>query len=316
VIAAARGLADMLWSREIEGGSFATPERRAALEARIGELSNGIRDEVVRRYYRQDLAERLQRTFAPDSGRGGYARGNFRGGGGQGESPRRFAPRTAFPTGPAGRFAARGGRGPGAGATSMISPGPYQAASPQLATSPIMRGQRSAISRREALILQSLINHPWLLHDHLEEVAALELAHPEANKLRAGIIAAFANDHHHSPDVEEQAEKMRADLEARGLSELLQRVERAITTSAVWGSKPGAAREDVLATWQQLVVLHQKTHALLRERKDAELALGEDPSEANLAWLKDVTARLESIDGTEALIEGFGELSGRFRKSV
>ena len=35
-----------------------------------------------------------------------------------------------------------------------------------------------------------------------------------------------------------------------------------------------------------------------------------------LAWLKDVSARLESLDGTEALIEGFGELSGRFRQSV
>jgi DNA primase len=315
VIGAARPLVDMLWSREIEGGSFATPERRAALEARINELANGIRDEVLRRYYRQDLAARLQRMFAPDGGRGGYASGNFRGQGGS-ESGRRFAPRSGFNQGPAGRFASRGGRGPGQGASSAISPGPYQAASPQLATSPIMRGQRSAMSRREALILQSLINHPWLLHDHLEEVAALELAHPEANKLRAGVIAAFANDHHHSPDVEEQAEKMRGDLEARGLIEILQRVERAITTSAVWGSKPGAAREDVLATWQQLVVLHQKTHALLREKKDAELALGEEPTDANLAWLKDVSARLESLDGTEALIEGFGELSGRFRKSV
>ncbi|ANV99590.1 DNA primase [Bradyrhizobium icense] len=309
VIGAARGLADMIWSREIEGGTFATPERRAALEARINELSNGIRDEVVRRYYRQDLAERLQRTFAPDGARGGYGRGGFQTR--RGESPRGFAPRGA---GPAGRFAPRGGRPPGI--VSGIAPGPYQAASPQLATSPIMRGQRSAMSRREALILQSLINHPWLLHDHLEEVAALELAHPEANKLRAGIIAAFANDHHHSPDVEEQAEKMRADLEARGLGEVLQRVERAITTAAVWAAMPGAAREDVLATWQQLVVLHQKTHALLRERKDAELALAEETSEANLAWLKDVSARLDSLDGTEALIEGFGELSGRFRKSV
>jgi DNA primase len=315
VISAARPLVDMLWSREVEGGSFATPERRAALEARINELANGIRDEVLRRYYRQDLADRLQRMFAPDGGRGGYARGNFRGGGG-GESPRRFAPRSGFNQGQAGRFAPRGGRGPGAGGSPTISSGPYQAASPQLATSPIMRGQRSAMSRREALILQSLINHPWLLHDHLEEVAALELAHPEANKLRAGIIAAFANDHHHSPDVEEQAEKMRADLEARGLNEVLQRVERAITTSAVWGTKPGAAREDVLATWQQLVVLHQKTHALLREKKDAELALGDESNESNLAWLKDVSLRLESLDGTEALIEGFGELSGRFRKSV
>ena len=309
VISAARPLADMIWSREIEGGSFATPERRAALEARINELSNVIRDEVVRRYYRQDLAERLQRTFAPEGGRGGFGRGNFRSG--RGESPRAFAPRGG---GPAGRFAPRGGRPQGS--VLGISPGPYQAASPQLATSPIMRGQRSAMSRREALILQSLINHPWLLHDHLEEVAALELAHGEANKLRAGIIAAFANDHHHSPDVEEQAEKMRADLQARGLGEILQRVERAITTQAVWAARPGAAREDVLATWQQLVVLHQKTHALLREKKDAELALAEETSEANLAWLRDVGARLDNLDGTEALIEGFGELSGRFRKSV
>ena len=305
VIAAARGLSDVLWSREIEGGSFATPERRAALEARIGELGNGIRDEVVRRYYRQDFTERLQRTFAPETARGGYGRGQFGRGKGS-ESPRRFTPRAAA----GGRFA------PGPGAAPALASGPYQAASPQLALSPIMRGQRSALSRREALILQTLINHPWLLHDHLEEVAALELAHPEAHKLRAGIIAAFANDHHHSPDVEEQAEKMRADLERGGFSPILQRVERAITTQAVWGVQTGAAREDVLATWHQLVSLHRQWHSLLRELKDAEQALGDEPSEANMAWLRDIKARMAEADGTEALIEGFGELSGRFQRSV
>src|SRR6476619_203730 len=103
VISAARGLADMIWSREIEGGSFATPERRAALEARIGELTNAVRDEVVRRYYRQDLAERLQRTFAPETVRGGYARGNFRRQAGS-ESGQRFQPRAPFTPGAAGRF--------------------------------------------------------------------------------------------------------------------------------------------------------------------------------------------------------------------
>src|SRR5437764_6058505 len=215
VIGAARGLADIIWSREIEGGTFATPERRAALEARIRELSNGIADEVVRRYYRQDLAERLQRTFAPEVARGGYARGGYRGACNfGGESGRRFAPRGSFTPGAAGRFESGGGRAQASAGSQTINRGPYQVASPQLATSPIMRGQRSAISRREALILQSLINHPWLLHDHLEEVAALELAHPEAHKLRAGIIAAFANDHHHSPEPAEQSEKMRADLAA------------------------------------------------------------------------------------------------------
>lgn len=315
VIAAARPLADMIWSRELEGGNFATPERRAALEARIKELSNGIRDEVVRRYYRDEFVERLQRTFSPDGGRGGFAgRGNFRQGGG-----RPFQPRGG---GQANRFGGQGfGQGFGGGRRGPPGPaplpsGPYQAASPQLAASPIMRGQRSAISRREALILQSLMNHPWLLHEYLEEVMALEFAHPEAHKLRAGIIAAFANDHHHSPDPGELAEKMRADIEKGGFSQLLQRVEGGITTAAVWGAREGAARDDVLATWHQLVVLHRQYHSLLRELKDAELALGEDPSEANLAWLRDVKARLAEVDGTEALIEGFGELSGRFQKSV
>jgi len=321
VIGAARPLADMIWSRELEGGNFATPERRAALEARIKELTNGIRDEVVRRYYRDEFVERLQRAFAPEGGRGGFGgRGNFRQSGGG----RQFQPRGGAG---ANRFGGQGFGGQGFGGQGFggrrgapgptpLPSGPYQAASPQLAASPIMRGQRSAISRREALILQSLINHPWLLHDHLEEVAALELAHPEAHKLRAGIIAAFANDHHHSPDPGELAEKMRSDLEKGGFSQLLQRVEGGITTAAVWGAREGAARDDVLATWHQLVALHRQYHSLLRELKDAELALGEDPSEANLAWLRDVKARLAEVDGTEALIEGFGELSGRFQKSM
>jgi DNA primase len=310
VIGAARGLADMIWARELEGGTFATPERRAGLEKRIAEICNTIRDDVVRRYYRQDLGERLRRTFTPQIARSGYGSSSFRGGPGThagGESPRRLGGR-----GPLGGRA--GGRVAGLG--PALGPGPYQPASAQLAASPLLRGQRSALSRREALILQSLINHPWLLHDHLEEVAALELAHPEAHKLRAGIIAAFASDHHHSPQALEQSEKMRADLAASGFSQALQRVEGVITTSAVWGARSGAGREDVLSTWRQLVSLHRQWHSLLRELKDAELALGAEVDEGNLAWLRDVKARLSEVDGTEALIEGFGESSGRFQRGV
>jgi len=305
VISAARPLADVIWSREIESGSFATPERRAALEARIGDIANSIHDEVVRRYYRQDLVERLQRTFATETPRGFHGRGLL------GREQGRHFPQRA--TAPRPSLRARWQAMPGA---PTLMPGPYQAASPQLAASPIMRGQRSAMSRREALILQCLINHPWLLHQHLEAAAALELSHPEAHRLRAAIMAAFAHDHHHSVESTAPSEKLRADLEEAGLSQILQRVERAITTPAVWGARAGAAREDVLSTWQQLIVLHQKTHALLREKKDAEQALGEEPNEVNLAWLKDVSARLECLQGTEAQIEGFGELSGRFQRSV
>src|SRR5215468_7046110 len=65
VIGSARPLADMLWARETEGHSFDTPERRAALEVRINEVTAVISDDAVRRYYRQEFAARLSNFFAP-----------------------------------------------------------------------------------------------------------------------------------------------------------------------------------------------------------------------------------------------------------
>ncbi len=309
VIGAARPLAEILWLREIEGGAFATPERRAALERRIGELAANIRDDVVRKYYRQDFADRLERMFQPAPrdlrGFGQQRQGGFRQG-----RPERGG---GFGRGQQGRR----GQGPNREAWTAVSGnGPYQVASPQLATSPILRGQRATTSRREALILTSLINYPWLLHDHVEEVAALDLSHPDAQKLREGIIAAFSADHHHSGDDEAQSEKLRSDLARAGFSELVQRLERAITTQAVWGAQGGAGADDVLATWKQLIALHHQWNSLLRELKDAERSLAEDANEHNFGWLRDVKQRLAAVEGTEALIEGFGESSGRLKKSV
>ena len=51
VLAGARPLADMLWTRETEGSALDTPERRAALEARVHEVVRGIGDDQVRKYY-------------------------------------------------------------------------------------------------------------------------------------------------------------------------------------------------------------------------------------------------------------------------
>src|SRR5262252_6067767 len=65
VVAAARPLADMLWARETEGHSFDTPERRAALETRVNEVTAGIADDAVRKYHRQDFSARLSNFLAP-----------------------------------------------------------------------------------------------------------------------------------------------------------------------------------------------------------------------------------------------------------
>ena len=63
VLASARPLAEMLWSREMEGTDVSTPERRAALERRVLDAVAPIRDEAVRRHYRSDMEGRLLGLF-------------------------------------------------------------------------------------------------------------------------------------------------------------------------------------------------------------------------------------------------------------
>jgi len=300
VIVAARPLADMLWARETEGHTFATPERRAALEARINEVTSGIADDSVRKYYRQDFSARLSQFFAPAQA----PRGNFQRGQGQGQVWRgqdwrergnsNWQPRNGAPQRPA-----TGGKNT-----------PYVVVSQQLASSPVHRGHRTAVPKREALILQAALNYPWLLHDHLEELASLEFHHADAERLKGALIDIAA--HAAAPD----AEAIKAELAGRNLTETMERIGASITTQSVWGARPDAAPEDVLVTWQQLVALHRQWHSLTKELKDAEQALGQDNSEANYLRLRDVKARLARMDGTEALIEGFGASSGRGVRSL
>jgi DNA primase len=283
VIASARPLAEMLWQRETESGGFDTPERRAALDRRVAEVTNAIADPSVRKYYRQDLAERVAGLFAParaeQPNRRWEGRGNARqdrwkdGWKGRGRAP---SPREVL-----GRSSA------------------------DLVKSSIVRGIRTALPPREALILLAVINHPWLLDTHAEELAALEFRHSDGERLRAAILDAAASEHPLTPGA------MRAAISARDLGTLLARVEQGITHLSDWPAREGAAEEDITLWWTHVVSLHRKSRTLHKELKDAEQALGSEPSEENLAWLRDIQARLAALDGAEALIDGFGASSGR-----
>jgi DNA primase len=291
VIAGARPLADMLWQRETEAGGFDTPERRAALDYRVTEVTNLIGDPSVRKYYQQDLEERVARLFAP--ARAAAAPGMARREGGRFGSGGRGG----------GRFQGRGRPGFGNGRDFPVAP------SAQLAASPIVRGIRSALPPREALILLAIINHPRLLETHAEELAELEFRHADGDRLRRGMLEAAASHVPLTPS------SLRSALAARDLGALLARVETSITHPSDWPAREGTADEDVDLWWTHVVSLHRKSRTLHKELKDAELALGSEPSEENLAWLRDVQTRLAAIDGAEALIDGFGALSGRPARS-
>ena len=299
VIGAARPLAHVLWMRETEAGGFDTPERRAAFEARIAEVTAAIGDDSVRKYYRREFGDRLRQMF--DAGDrpqtrqkpGRRANSDWRTANRK-ENNFRHAPSRYSPV-----------------AIRALSHGePYVVASAQLAASPVHRGHRAAIPLREALILQAVINHPWLLHDHLEELAGVEFRHTGAARVKSELIDIFAHG------AASDGEAMIAELGRRGLTEVAARMGKAITTPSVWGAQSEAAPDDVLMTWKQLVALHRQWHSLIKELREAEQALGQETTEANYSWLQDVKAQLAVLDGTEALIEGFGASSGRPVRSL
>jgi DNA primase len=182
--------------------------------------------------------------------------------------------------------------------------------SPRFPTSSIVRGFRSALPTREALILIAVVNHPWLLDSHAEEFSELEFQHPDADLLRRAILAGESGHRPADPAAR------RAAIAERGLNSVLSRVEAAITHASDWPARADAAVEDVTQWWAHVVTLHRKQRTLNKELKDAERALGDEPTDANLTWLRDVQGRLSEVAGNEASIEGFGVSSGRPVRSL
>lgn len=293
VLNSSRSLSDMLWQREAESSALDTPERRAALESRIGEIIGAIGNETVRRYYREDFQSRLRTLFTPANAQAPFSRErSFDRRGGQGRDFGRDFGREF------NRDWKRGG-----GQRSARDPFAHPSA--RLLSSTMLRGAKSAMAAREALILMAVVQHPFLLEAHAEEFASLEFVHPDADLLRRAILEAGTDEAETDPGA------LQAALVRRGLESVLNRVKIAITHASDWPAREGAAEDDVTQWWTHVVTLHRKARTLNRELKEAERALGEEPSEANWAWIRDVQGRLQALEGTEALIEGFGLSSGR-----
>jgi DNA primase len=273
VIGAARPLVDMLWTRETEAGVFDTPERRAALEAKLREIARSIGDESVRRHYIQAFAERVLAFFPPVERR----------------------PRSDRPAGDR--------RGPGRPFPPRNLARLPIPVSDRLRRSPLLAG-RGTHPLREVVLVMTVLNHPALLVAHLDEFAHIQFGHPDLDQLRGAILESVSHD-------EGQGGSIRDELAAGHFGALLGRLETQIEAAGYWPATPVAADSDANEGWVQALTLHQRQRTLHRELKDAEAALAADSSEANLARLIDIQTQLARTEGTEALIEGFGAPSGR-----
>ncbi|MBS9475583.1 DNA primase [Ancylobacter radicis] len=287
VLAQARPLADVLWERELEGANIETPERRAALEARLGEIVRGIADETVRKHYRSELMERFRRLFAPAVIQGGANR----------REP--------------GRFTGKGnGTGRGAGDRRAVGGRAGGSAGEGMRRSALMRGSAAEIPRNEALLLFAAMNHPWLMERFAEELADLPLLNKDAARLRQALLDA------HMEGADEDAEHLAVRLEAVGVGPVAQRLAQIAVARHDWPAFADAGRVDVELWWHQRLVLHRRSHALSKDLKEAEKRLAEEPTEMNWARFLDIQRQLAALDGTEALVEGFGAASGRPARSM
>ncbi|TRD21581.1 DNA primase [Palleronia caenipelagi] len=71
----AQPMVTLLWQREVEGRSFDSPERRAALDRALGQTLSRIGDQSIRRHYEQALRDLKWQFFNPRRGAGNQRKG-------------------------------------------------------------------------------------------------------------------------------------------------------------------------------------------------------------------------------------------------
>ena len=271
VLGAARPLVDMLWTREVEAGPLDTPERRAAFERRLKEPLGQIRDEATRRHYRREMDERLAQLFASAApARGERGAGGFQ----RSQGQRRGSGRGWQPAAPPW-------------ATGLLK------ASSQLAASKMMARKRGE-DTREAFILLALASHPDLIPRCADEIAELALDGPAAERFRQALLDAAMEEGFDAATLAERLAQPRVGEAQAALMAVTGPAERLKLAQS-------ADPESVFDSIRQAVVLHHRARTLHSELKAAERALADEATEANFAWIKDVKARLETIEGTEAM---------------
>ena len=100
-----------------------------------------------------------------------------------------------------------------------------------------------------------------------------------------------------------------------GFVDLLDKMRDLLARQGVWQTGAEIADPDAEIGLRHALALHYKSVELNKALKAAELALGDDPSEETFERLRDIQNQITTVDGTEALIEGFGSLSGRATRS-
>ena len=273
VLERALPLVDILWHREADAREINTPERRAALRRSLRDAVQTVRDPELRQDYIDALLARFEARYP--SGR--QPRSAF------GRSPKSDAPWGAVRPG-SGTHRAIGRRRPEASVAWHA---------PMTATAVLQRPDPDALlRRREQLVLSLLVNHPLLLPDVAEDLAALHFRDKALEPLRAALVD-FAAELD-AEDTEKAAELLEPHLDSAALKRHLGEqgfsgVVESLQSRKVLGhgrfARPEATEEEARAGFALLLNKFRQQDAR-DELQKAASDLAKDLNEENLARLQ------------------------------
>ena len=273
-LARTRSLADVLWDREWASGDWSTPERRAQLELQLNTLIARIEDGSVRNQYQKEIRDRLFKAWG--SQRRPDGRSDARG------STYQVRPKTGF-NGVKIR-ASGGGR-----STSPFGPSVRQPASQSLKQSRLGSAPTLGLPQREAVIILTLLNHPWLIEQRCEEIASIEFTHRPLVALKGALLDIVTLAGNLDASTLDKG-WLRSQLRDVGLESAVSQVERTVTHRSDRFTAPEAAPAVVEQGWTHVLVLHRRQVELHRALEAAERAWQLEQSEENAGRISELKA--------------------------
>jgi DNA primase len=246
LLAASRPVIDLLWARETEGQPLDSPERRAALDARLRAHLARIADPSLRAHWQREIRARRATLFAPPP------------------RPLRDAPRGRQPRRPreAGLFPAIG---PSAAAKASLL---------------VSQCHDPAVEARirEGAILAGCLNHPRVALELEHRLEDLDFQSPRHAEIRDALLSALAGPLD-PPQV--VAERVKARLGRDPLPELAPAQVRANRHLG-----PAATPENARRAIEEELFRHAALAGRAAEIREAAAELAEHPDDALTARMR------------------------------
>ena len=179
-------------------------------------------------------------------------------------------------------------------------PEPKAQPSSALRSSRLANLEAPGVPLREALLLRTVLNHPWLIEDHAEQLAELPFTSSALSRLRDGILSVQALDN--SLD----STSLRSQLSKTGFDRVVDLVERAITHKSDRFAEPDAERTEVQAGWRHALEFHSRQIGLRQALEAAERAWYEHGDEEAQARIYDLQRQLALSGATGSDPSGSG----------